>query len=80
MNRLRFLPVLALITASEPQFSAVQALCTALFCLFHWPCGPTVLTVYRETGSLRWTALSAALPTAIGSALCIAVKAASTLL
>ncbi len=74
------LPVLALITASEPQFSAVQALCTALFCLFHWPCGPTVLTVYRETGSLRWTALSAALPTAIGSALCIAVKAASVLL
>ena len=59
---------------------AVQALCTALFCLFHWPCGPTVLTVWRETGSLRWTALSVVLPTAIGAALCLAVRTACCLL
>ncbi len=52
-----------------------QALCTALFCLFHWPCGTTVLTVYRETGSLRWTAMSILVPTAAGACLCLIVRA-----
>ena len=45
----------------------------ALLCLFHWPCSTTLLTVRRETGSWRWTALAAALPTAVGVLLCMAV-------
>ncbi len=49
------------------------AVCMLIFCLFHWPCGTTVLTVYRETGSLRWTALSVLLPTAAGMGLCMLV-------
>ena len=61
-------------TLTEHGMGASQALCTALFCLFHWPCGPSVLTVYRETGRLRWTALSVALPTALGVVLCLAVN------
>lgn len=58
----------------------VQILCTALFCLFHWPCGPTVLTVYRETGSLRWTAMSILVPTAVGIFLCLLVHGISVAL
>ena len=46
------------------------ALCTLLFFLLHWPCSTTLLTIRRETGSLRWTALAAALPTAAGMLLC----------
>lgn len=46
------------------------ALCTVMFSLFHWPCSTTVLTIKKETGSLKWTALSVALPTIIGMALC----------
>ena len=51
-------------------WTAVTALCTVLFCLLHWPCSTTLLTVHKETGSLRWTALALLLPTAFGIALC----------
>ena len=46
------------------------ALCTMLFSLFHWPCSTTLMTVYKETDSRRWTALAFVLPTALGMALC----------
>lgn len=42
-----------------------------LFSLFHWPCSTTLLTIHRETRSLRWTLLAALLPTAAGVALCM---------
>ena len=47
-----------------------KALCMIAFTLFHWPCSTTLLTIYKETRSLRWTALALLLPTAIGAALC----------
>ncbi|MBR5094759.1 MAG: ferrous iron transport protein B [Oscillospiraceae bacterium] len=51
------------------------AVCVLIFTLLHWPCSTTLLTIRRETGSWRWTALSAALPTALGLALCALVTA-----
>jgi len=51
-------------------WTAKTALCTMLFCLFHWPCSTTVLTVWKETKSFRWTALAVLLPTFIGALLC----------
>lgn len=53
----------------------LTALCAALFTLFHWPCSTTVLTIRRETGSLRWTLLAILIPTAVGVFLCAAVHA-----
>ncbi len=47
------------------------AVSTMLFSLFHWPCATTLLTIRKETGSWKWTALSAALPTAAGVVLCM---------
>ena len=41
-----------------------------LFTLFHWPCSTTLLTIRKETGSLKWTLLAFLLPTAIGILLC----------
>ncbi len=41
-----------------------------LFSLFHWPCSTTCLTIRKETGSWRWTALSILVPTAAGMLLC----------
>ena len=41
-----------------------------LFTLLHWPCSTTLLTIRRETGSRKWTALAALLPTALGVILC----------
>ncbi len=47
-----------------------------LFTLMHWPCSTTVLTVYRETRSLKWTLLSILLPTGCGAAACLLFRAA----
>ena len=47
------------------------AISTMILCLFHWPCSTTCLTIHKETGSLRWTALSILLPTVIGFSLCL---------
>lgn len=49
----------------------MTAVSMILFTLFHWPCSTTLLTVRKETGSLRWTALAALLPTAAGILLCM---------
>ena len=46
------------------------ALAVMVLCLFHWPCSTTLLTIRKETGSLRWCLLSALLPTAVGFLLC----------
>lgn len=56
-------------------WTAITALCVMLFSLCHWPCSTTLLTIKKETGSFKWTALSALLPTALGVALCMAVSA-----
>lgn len=51
----------------------LTAACTMLFSLMHWPCSTTLLTIKHETGSIKWTLLSAVIPTVIGMALCIIV-------
>lgn len=46
------------------------ALNMLIFTLFHWPCATTILTIKRETGSLKWTVISVVLPTVVGVLLC----------
>ncbi len=58
----------------------LTACCTMLFSLFHWPCSTTCLTIYKETGSVKWTALSVALPTMMGLGLCLILATAARLL
>lgn len=57
-----------------------MALCSVIFCLFHWPCGTTLQSIRRETNSVGWTLLALALPTALGAALCCAVNQVCLLL
>ena len=54
-------------------------MCGVVF-LFHWPCSTTTLTVYKETHSLKWTAVAVLLPTLTGVTLCALVSALSRLL
>ena len=61
-------------------WTTVTAVCVLLFTLFHFPCGTTCLTIWRETRSGKWTALAAALPTIVGIALCMAVHFISVML
>jgi ferrous iron transport protein B len=37
-----------------------------LFSLIHNPCSTTIYTIYKETGSVKWTAVSTFLPVAMG--------------
>ncbi len=47
------------------------AVCTMVFTLFHWPCSTTLMTIYRETKSIKKTAAAFLLPTAVGCTLCL---------
>lgn len=53
------------------------ALCVMVFSLMHWPCSTTLLTVKKETRSVKWTALAFLIPTACGAAVCIIINAIS---
>ena len=65
---------------TEHGWTWLTACCTMLFSLFHWPCSTTCLTVYKETGSVKWTALAILLPTALGLGLCLCLATAARLL
>ncbi|MBQ8826189.1 MAG: ferrous iron transport protein B [Oscillospiraceae bacterium] len=46
------------------------AVCTVIFMVCHFPCSTTLLTIKKETGSFKWTALAFFLPLAAGLTLC----------
>lgn len=61
-------------------WSSVTVVCVIIFMMFHFPCATTLMTIKKETGSLRWTVVSALLPTAIGYLICVAVNLISRLI
>lgn len=54
-------------------WTPLTAICTMLFSLNHFPCGTTLLTIHKETKSIKWTFLSFLIPTIIGILLCFIV-------
>jgi ferrous iron transport protein B len=44
-----------------------------LFSLIHNPCSTTIFTIYKETGSAKWTAVAALMPVAMGFAVTFVV-------
>ena len=54
-------------------WSTTTALCTLLFCLLHFPCGTTCLTIKKETASFKWTAAAFLIPTLCGFFVCFLV-------
>jgi ferrous iron transport protein B len=61
----------------ENGWTWLTAVCTMLFSLLHWPCSTTCLTIGKETGSVKWTLVSIALPTLIGMVLCFLTASAA---
>lgn len=55
-------------------WTMLTAVNTVIFTLFHFPCSTTVLTVKKETGSLKWTVISFFLPLLCGIILCLTTK------
>lgn len=49
----------------------VTAVSMMLFSLMHWPCSTTMMTIKKETGSWKWSAVSFLVPTVMGIAVCI---------
>ncbi len=47
-------------------WTTLTAVNLMLFSLLHNPCSTTIYTIYRETGSARWTALATLMPVALG--------------
>ena len=50
----------------------ITAVSTMLFSLMHWPCTTTLLTIRKESGSLKWTVMSFLVPTVCAVVLCFA--------
>ena len=55
-------------------WTAKTALCFLIFTLMHWPCSTTLITIKKETGSLKWTLVSLLTPALMGAALCMLVN------
>ena len=45
-----------------------------VFTLFHWPCSTTLMTIYKETKSIKKTAVAFLLPTAVGCVVCMVLN------
>ena len=54
-------------------WTVLTAVNLMLFSLVHNPCSTTIYTIWKETRSLKWTALSTLLPVAMGVAICFIV-------
>lgn len=52
-------------------WTIITAINVILFSIMHWPCGTTLLTIHKETGSIKWTVISFILPTVFGIVSCI---------
>ncbi len=63
----------ALLTAAGWTWQTAISVLVLFIC--HFPCTTTLLTIKKETGSWKWTALAAALPTVVGIMICMALTA-----
>jgi ferrous iron transport protein B len=49
------------------------AACITIFTLAHWPCSTTIITIFKETHSFKWTLLGVLLPTGVGVIACMII-------
>ncbi len=52
-------------------WSLHTAVSVSIFTVFHFPCSTSLITVYKETKSIKYTLTAFLLPTAVGMALCM---------
>ncbi|MEE1219818.1 MAG: ferrous iron transport protein B [Ruminococcus sp.] len=55
-------------------WTSTTALCVIIFSLMHWPCSTALLTVKKETASIKWTLLAAVIPTICGIVTCMLIN------
>jgi ferrous iron transport protein B len=52
-------------------WNIITSICMIIFIVFHFPCSTTLITIYKETKSIKWTIFSFILPLLIGFFLCL---------
>jgi len=52
-------------------WTILTAINVMIFSLLHFPCSTTLLTIKKETGSLKWMSLAFAIPTLCGVVVCM---------
>lgn len=61
-------------------WNTLTAVCYTVFSLFHFPCATALITVAKETHSLKWTLMSFVLPVCVGFLMCSLINLASSLI
>ncbi len=59
----------------ENGWTLLTAINIMILSLLHFPCGTTLMTIKKETGSLKWTVLSFIIPSICGIILCMVTTA-----
>lgn len=60
-------------------WDTLKCVSVLIFCLCHFPCSTTLLTIKKETGSRLWTAAAFIIPTLVGFTLCFILNFAASL-
>lgn len=55
-------------------WTIITAISFMIFTICHFPCGTTILTIKKETNSIKWTILSILIPTITGIILCFTIS------
>lgn len=58
----------------ENGWTATTALCTCMFSMFHFPCSTALITIWKETKSVKWTLMSILTPLLCGVILCALIN------
>lgn len=63
----------------ENGWTWITAGSTMLFSLMHWPCSTTLITIKKESGSLKWAMMAFIIPTVTGFIACFAFSSIARL-
>lgn len=55
-------------------WTVTTALCTCMFSMFHFPCSTALITIWKETKSVKWTLMSILTPLLCGVILCALIN------
>jgi ferrous iron transport protein B len=70
MTELDSLDALRTLLVDQHGWTLLTAVNLMLFSLLHNPCATTIITIYKETLSRKWTAIGALMPLALAFIVC----------
>lgn len=80
MIEVESLAALRSILIEQHGWTTITAVCVMLFSLLHYPCATTLLTIKKETGSMKWTLLAFLMPLLVAVSTCFIVAQGAKIL